>query len=79
MNGSYGRTDGRTRRRLYAPPKFFGEHKKTIINQAYCLDLVLTAAGEDFIGDVFVGDPMPGMPAKPASTSALAISLPSDD
>jgi len=22
------RTDGRTRRRLYAPPKFFGEHKK---------------------------------------------------
>jgi hypothetical protein len=26
-----GRTDGRTRRRLYAPPKFFGEHKKCII------------------------------------------------
>ena len=22
-----GRTDGRTQRRLYAPPKFFGEHK----------------------------------------------------
>jgi len=24
-------TDGRTRRRLYAPPKFFGEHKNGII------------------------------------------------
>ena len=23
-----GRRDGRTQRRLYAPPKFFGEHKK---------------------------------------------------
>jgi len=23
-----GRTDGQTRRRLYAPPKFFGEHNK---------------------------------------------------
>ena len=27
-----GCTDGRTRRRLYAPPKFFGEHKN--INQS---------------------------------------------
>jgi hypothetical protein len=28
---TYGRTDGRTTRRLYAPPKFFGEH-----NNAQC-------------------------------------------
>jgi len=27
-----GRTDGWTRRRLYAPPKFFGEHKNYVIN-----------------------------------------------
>jgi len=31
MGRTDGLTDGRTRRRLYAPPKFFGEHK----NQAY--------------------------------------------
>jgi len=28
MGHTDGLTDGRTRRRLYAPPKFFGEHKK---------------------------------------------------
>ena len=26
-----GRRDGRTQRRLYAPPKFFGEHKNVYI------------------------------------------------
>ena len=30
MGRTDGMTDGRTRRRLYAPPKFFGEHKNAI-------------------------------------------------
>jgi len=33
MGRTDGRTDGQTRRRLYAPPKFFGEHKKGQISK----------------------------------------------
>ena len=31
---TYVRTDGRTRRRLYAPSKFFGEHNKSVLKHA---------------------------------------------
>jgi len=30
MGRTDGLTDGRTRRRLYAPPKIFGEHKNVL-------------------------------------------------
>jgi hypothetical protein len=40
--GTDGKTDGWTRRRLYAPPKFFGEHKKlSHYNQSCSLHSIL--------------------------------------